>query len=337
MAVKTRSDEAVFRSSDYRRLPLRPVACACCGGSDLHFATRGDRYFFGLETVVCNACGLIFTCPRPEDGWFEDFYRLHYRRFYESTSVPDSAYLCQESIQHRHARTLSRLAPHLGDTGTLLDMGCAEGTFLYLFGQRFARWRLLGIEPSEEFSAFAREHYGIEGVVTGDLKEVANWEEDTLDLVVASHVLEHLLDPNVFFRTAHHLLKPGALLSLEVPDAEGQRRGVQNLHVAHVYHFSERSLGNFLTKHGFEVVWARKGEERPHPWTIQLLARTTEAPPENWTPPPVDAVAVARAFASLCRSSPGSLLLRRLKQRRRERMAGGRQQSAVEALVNRNA
>jgi SAM-dependent methyltransferase len=319
-AMKTRADESCFRSTDYARLPKQAVACACCGGADVLPAARGDRYFFGLETVACRACGLIFTSPRPDDAWFEEFYRLHYRRFYESMPAPDATYVLRDAIQLRHHHTLSLLAPHLADRGTLLDIGCAEGTFLHLFGQRFPQWELQGVEPSESFSAFAREHYGLSGVRTGHLKTIEDGCDSSLDLIVASHLLEHVLDPNAFFRTAHRLLRNDGLLSIEVPDAEGQKRGIQNLHIAHVYHFSERTLGHFLAKHGFARVWSRKGVEKPHPWTLHVLARKEGAPPDDWSPPSADADEVARAFARLCRSSAGSILLRRWKHLRRERM-----------------
>lgn len=309
----------VFRSADYARLPKRPVPCACCGSEERLLAVHGDRYFFGLETVVCAVCGLLFTSPRPDDAWFDTFYRLHYRRFYKSVTVPDPAYVARDLIQVRHRRTVGMLAPHLGEEGVVLDIGCAEGTFLRLFGQQFPRWRLTGVEPSESFSAFARSHYGLEGVVTGCIEMLDDREPGSLDLVTASHVLEHLLDPNRFFMTARRLLRDDGLLFTEVPDAEGKRRGIWNLHIAHVYHFSERTLANFLAKHGFAVVWFRKGEEAPHPWTLQVLARKEPMLPQAWSPPPADAVGIARAFARHCRSSPVSLLARRLRQWRQER------------------
>jgi 2-polyprenyl-3-methyl-5-hydroxy-6-metoxy-1,4-benzoquinol methylase len=308
-----------FQSADFARLLKRAVPCACCGGEDLLQVTTGDRYFFGIETVVCRACGFLFTSPRPDDEWFAEFYRLHYRRYYKSVAAPDAEYVRSDLIQVRHRRTLGLLAPHLGSDGTVLDVGCAEGTFLHLFSARFAGWELRGVEPSEAFSRFAREHYGLTGVITGLVDALEEQESDRLDLVTASHVLEHLLDPNGFFCTARRLLRRDGLLFLEVPDAEGKRRGIHNLHIAHVTHFSERTLGNFLAKHGFKALWFHKGEEEPHPWTLQVLARKEGEPPSVWAPPPADADAIATAFASLCRSSAGTLLLRRLKQRRRER------------------
>src|SRR5262245_52749317 len=101
----------------YAQVPKKNVLCACCGSSSHRLAVRGDRYHFGLETVVCTACGLIFTNPRPEDSWFEKFYRFDYRKFYEEVEIPDEDYIKQDWIAGRHQRNLDFISSWLQPSG----------------------------------------------------------------------------------------------------------------------------------------------------------------------------------------------------------------------------
>ncbi len=291
----------IFQPRDYQKLAKREILCACCGSGSCIEAFSGDRYNFGLRTTVCRKCGLIFTNPRPDKEWFEDFYRHHYRQFYENVSIPDEAYLSRDFIRGRHSRNVEFLSRFLPDSGSLIDIGCAEGTFLHLFLQRFPRWKVWGIEPSEDFSAFAKSYYQIDSIINGSIEDLHNYNLNRFDIITASHVLEHLLDPNIIFIEARNLLKKNGLLFIDVPDIESNSRGIGNLHIAHVYHFSERTLSNFLHKHGFRLVMSCKGREAQVPWTFQIIGQKLPHPPKHWQPPPIHGKQVARAFRMYCK------------------------------------
>jgi SAM-dependent methyltransferase len=170
--------------------------------------------------------------------------------------------------------------------GALLDVGCAEGTFLHLFQKAFSDWQIQGIEPSPSFSEFARRHYGLRTVRTTTFEELDFLPEQSFSLVTVNHVLEHLLDPNFLF--------------IDVPDSEGVAAGLWRLHIGHVYHFTEHSLKNLLCKHGFTHLATARGDEKPKPWTLQVLAYMNQQLPSNWQPAAVDDSAIARNFARLC-------------------------------------
>ena len=298
----------------YGALPKLEIPCACCGGRIFRIATRGDRYGFGLTTVVCKQCGLIFTNPRPSDEWFKEFYRDHYRKYYEDVAEPDDAYLSREWIQGRHRRNVKFLQTLVPRTGALLDVGCAEGTFLHLFQEAFPQWQIQGIEPSSSFSQFARQHYGLSTVRTTTFEELDALPDHSFGLITVNHVLEHLLDPNFLFSRVRRLLAPDGLLFIDVPDSEGTAAGLWRLHIGHVYHFTEPTLRNFLAKHGFDHVATARGDENPRPWTLQVLARVGPRLPSNWQAAAVDDGAIARNFARLCHRTFYKRMRRRLSR-----------------------
>ncbi len=288
-------------AAHYQGVSKTDVPCAGCGSTESLPACRGDRYGMGIRTVVCACCGLIFTSPRPAAEWFSDFYRNHYRQFYKKVSRPDEAWVERPWIEGRHRRNVEFLAPYLAESGMALDAGCSEGTFLAFLQEQCPGWTVHGVETNAEFAEFARSYYGLQNITIGEIEELVERSPEQFDFVAANHVLEHLLDPALFLGTVRGLLKPGGLLFLDVPDAEGEKPGVWNLHVAHVYHFSAATLGNLLRRHGFEIVTWKKGEETPHPWTLRVLARQGEAGaelPRDGEAQPVDAEAIARAFAA---------------------------------------
>jgi len=76
-------------------------------------------------------------------------------------------------------------------------------------------FHLLGVEYQPEAAEVARRR-GVT-VWAGDLDD-ADISEQTVDLIVMEHVLEHVSDPVVTLRLVHSFLKPGGLLLGETPN-----------------------------------------------------------------------------------------------------------------------
>ena len=206
---------------DYSAVEKVFIPCACCGSKEFFPAFTGDRHGLGLQTVVCKTCGLIFTNPRPSPEWFEEFYSLHYRKFYESVEKPDSDYLLRDWVTGRHSRNAAFLEKYLPKVGKLFDIGCAEGTFMHEFIKRFKDWDVEGLEPSIDLSNFARQHYSLSKVRTGSVRELNAFFKNHYDLITLNHVLEHMLNPGELLQEIHSLLRPNGILFVDVPDAEG--------------------------------------------------------------------------------------------------------------------
>jgi SAM-dependent methyltransferase len=106
--------------------------------------------------------------------------------------------------------------------GTLLDVGCGDGTFLATMAKR--GWKVTGIDFDPLAVEAARTRYGLDVHVgtVGTLVE----QRRQFDVVTASHVLEHVPDPIEFLSQCRHLLRPGGCLVLKTPNAEsfGHRR-----------------------------------------------------------------------------------------------------------------
>ena len=115
-----------------------------------------------------------------------------------------------------HRQTYAFIQRHARPPGRLLDLGCGDGTVLWL--ARRDGWDVRGVELFPEQTALLRERLGLE-VETSDLTAYRGTPE-SWDVVVLRHVLEHLPDPVAMLRRTRVLLKPGAVAVLEFPNID---------------------------------------------------------------------------------------------------------------------
>ncbi len=136
--------------------------------------------------------------------------------------------------------------------GTLLDVGCGDGSFLALAEQ--CGWRVQGLEPDPKAAAAAAQR-GLQ-IVQGGL-ECLRGHSDVFDVITLSHVIEHVHDPLQTLQACHRLLKPGGRLWLETPNVNsmGHRlfgknwRGLEA--PRHLVLFSQQALVHALEQAGF--------------------------------------------------------------------------------------
>jgi SAM-dependent methyltransferase len=134
---------------------------------------------------------------------------------------------------------------HVRPTDTVVDFGCGAGLMLE---QLNAAVRI-GIEPNEH----ARMEADARGVRV--LPSTADVPDESVDVVVSNHALEHALEPAAELRELRRILKRGGRLVLWLPldDWRVQRntRVVDTNH--HLYTWTPLLLRNLLEEVGFDV------------------------------------------------------------------------------------
>ncbi len=130
-------------------------------------------------------------------GWRKEalrgrFYPPHFRGMYDRL---------QDTIDQ-----------YIQPTDVVLDAGCGSGR---VFQHRLAGRvrRVVGVDVTDELRANAN----IDDAVTGDLRALP-LRDAQFDLVVMSHVAEHLTEPESVFRELARVLGPGGRLLLLTPN-----------------------------------------------------------------------------------------------------------------------
>lgn len=203
------------------------------------FSTLGRN-----RVVVCRGCRLFYVNPVPERE------ALHAR-------VEESDFYTEDQLRkveffRRRAEALLGRVEALVQGRRVLDVGCAIGTELVVARER--GWEGVGLELSRASVRIARE----QGL---DVREVpleeSGFPAGHFDLVTLNHVLEHVPEPGPFLRAARRVLAPGGLLFVAVPNVNAWIRFVRGERYAwtfqddHFVHYSTRTLGRVLGKHGF--------------------------------------------------------------------------------------
>jgi 2-polyprenyl-3-methyl-5-hydroxy-6-metoxy-1,4-benzoquinol methylase len=219
--------------------PTRPASgaatCALCGararrllvtGYD-RLVARPGRYPYWR----CASCGLVARSPMPAAAEIEHLYpsdyharietwtrnldkpvnRLAVACFYgvDSVATPRPVRALFRALSGRILRGL--VEPH-GDN-RLLDVGCGGGNTLAVY-QRLG-WDAHGIEPHPDAAARCRASGLL--VHEGTVFDAPFGAE--FDVVLLSHVIEHVLEPIAVLRRASEFLAPGGRMILLTPNA----------------------------------------------------------------------------------------------------------------------
>jgi SAM-dependent methyltransferase len=193
------------------------VACYGCG-------QRGGRALVDAQDdltgkpgtfhfVTCESCGLVFQNPRVSLDHIREFYDDEYIAHRKTNWGLMNKAFDRAMIQLDAAkdRIVSRYVG-LNTSSAVLDVGCGVGTFLQRVRQRYGA-AVTGVDF---------KHLSSHPALQGTEFHCALFYEAALadrrfDVVTMWHFLEHDYDPMRSLRTAHHVLKPGGHLVVEVP------------------------------------------------------------------------------------------------------------------------
>jgi SAM-dependent methyltransferase len=171
------------------------------------------------------------------------------REFYEQPGVPIS------SGADRARRQLRMLAGLLRDkpgTRRIVDIGCGDGAATSLIADWGPDHHVIGIDWSTRAVGRARE-YGFDLISAGVDPPGLPIASGTIDVVVMSELIEHLVDTDAALAEAWRVLRPGGALLLSTPNlAAWYNRVLVAVGVQPV--FSEVSLRGIYGRPGSQVV-----------------------------------------------------------------------------------
>ncbi len=159
----------------------------------------------------------------------------------------------------------------------IADFGCGPGALLQAFAKYYPEASLYGADFNPRHS-FERIHY--QHADLNHLPSQPLWEAQ-MDLVCASHTLEHVLDPAAFLRALAKQLGPQGHIFIEVPDFTENLPtsliGQANLiNLQHIHYFTRDSLHAFAARAGLTVVKERQLRTGYIP-RLQVLLKSQQA------------------------------------------------------------
>lgn len=256
---------------------LESVPCPLCGGASFTALAWTDRYDMDLQTAGCNGCGLVMTNPQPTARSLDEFYQHHYRRYYQKTDAPDLAYIREYRKDERAAHTAQFLLGQglIPASAQVLDIGASEGCILKAIRDLEPGTRRVAVEPNPSFGAFAVSHAGCTLHASVEALQAAP-PAQPFDLIVINHVYEHVKHPAQFLAGLRPLLAGNGRIYIDVPDIT-EYKGLESLHVAHLYHFSPDPLRRAAACSGYAVEHLDRHLPLLHPPSLRCVLRADPA------------------------------------------------------------
>jgi 2-polyprenyl-3-methyl-5-hydroxy-6-metoxy-1,4-benzoquinol methylase len=230
--------------------------CDLCGHDESHLISRQDRRGLPLDTVLCGRCGLVSHRVIPSESELQAFYAGEYRRSYHDEVTPSVRRIMR--AWRRAGHLLHRLRPHLKRDDHILEVGAGIGCGVKRL--LMEGYRVTGIEPDTGFQAFARNVL-LAPLENGTLEDLL--PEPRYDVVILSHVIEHLSSPLTSLSRVHDMLRPGGRVYLECPNLDAPFAPPHRLyHPAHLHNFTPTTLAALVAKSGFKpLTWLKSGKQ----------------------------------------------------------------------------
>ncbi len=186
---------------------------------------------------------------------------------------------------------------------TIVDFGCGEGKLLAAAKDIAKQSKLIGIDFNDRFSQQDITYMAFD---LNDLSQLSNhlWP-DGIDLAMASHVLEHVIDPVSFLAELKARLSPHGKIFIEVPDFtlrhDEKSIGMSNLvNLQHIHYYTRDSLAFAAKQAGLTIVKQAQMTTGYIP-RLQMLLELHNASLEEQVPSLFDAADVILHYQSCCR------------------------------------
>lgn len=204
-----------------------------------------ERY----KVLQCDTNEIAFLDPFPSI----DYTTGEYRELVNKSSEIETYLGEHDRLQPAHLNLIRGL---LERGNSIADCGCGGGSLLdFLSGMA---GKTVAIEPLSEFhdSLRSRGHAPYKSIKSA----ISEGQEETIDLALSFHVIEHTEDPIDYLEDIYRLLKPGGKAYVHTPNLNDILMKVAfdkfapfNFRTQHNYYFTEKSLCWMSEKAGFSV------------------------------------------------------------------------------------
>lgn len=234
-------------------------SCLCLNESpdrDIVISEK-DRYGFPVPSLLCSKCGIIRSGHVFDEFSNSDFYKNEYRSIYVGSKIPPLHFFDNQTVRGRELFAFwKKVLPEV-KLSNVFEVGCGAGGILQPFADSGVK--CAGNDYDIQYLDFGRSK-GFDLNYGNYYDFVAN---NSADLIILSHVMEHFLDPIHEMQNIVSKIRPGGYLLVEVPGIfyidKSYYSPILYLQNAHVFSYYYDYLYIFFQQLGLEVV---TGNER---------------------------------------------------------------------------
>jgi ADP-heptose:LPS heptosyltransferase/glycosyltransferase involved in cell wall biosynthesis/2-polyprenyl-3-methyl-5-hydroxy-6-metoxy-1,4-benzoquinol methylase len=234
------------------------IPCTLCGSADFVLTRVQD-------IVLCKVCGNVYLRHRMNRAAMEKYYSDVYAVNQPAAACPvrvprsrEEIDILDDCIGAQRRGVLAEIQSLLGvdlKGKSLIDIGCGWGAFLH--NARNRGMKVMGFEFTRPNVEFGRNVLGID--IRPQQFIEADIPENSIDMIVMNHSLEHVPYPFEFLEKIDYVLRPGGVFFCMVPNFESLCSDVLREKWAwierdwHYTHFTPMTLKDTLAQTGFYI------------------------------------------------------------------------------------
>jgi len=211
------------------------------------------KSYLKLGVFYCEKCGL-YSVGKSEDEIKERITELYEGEFW-GTTIEDAidANFTDIDSQGKKRNWVSQYSyckPYLEDKKNILEIGAGAGYALIWFEEE--GYKVTGIEPDPKNVELINKRLNQGKCIAGYVEEIDL--DVKFEIIWMSHVLEHLIRPDLFLEKIKKNLKKDGIFFIEVPDCGNEKTFHDSLLNPHTFHFSKTTLTKLVERIGFKVI-----------------------------------------------------------------------------------
>ena len=240
------------------------IICALCGknqqvkilypttfnGKEISNSTYSARRLpdrIHYRILKCERCSLVFSSPIFPAKKLVEFYRESLCNYEDQ--IP---YLIKTYFE-----IIKKLKKDLPKNPKVLEVGCGNGFFLKALTDSGFTKNVFGVEPSSKMALEADS--SLRSKIKVNFFKSNLYVENSFDLVLCFHTLDHLFDPREFIKGAYSLLKKNGYIVIVVHDTQGLSVKIFGeksaiFDIEHIYLFNKKTLRKIFELNRFKVI-----------------------------------------------------------------------------------
>lgn len=184
------------------------------------------------------------------DGFYEQFW---------ADSLYQQAYAFDSAVRDRYP-AIKKVWGEMRQAGKVLDYGCGNGVLTYWLWSNGFGMEIMGVDVSQTGVNNAQKSFARDGLVFDTIDALNDLAPHCFDVVVSSHVLEHIDQPEVVLAS---IAEKAEWLVLEVPlekciwpDLVARLKGKSRKDnpLGHVNFWSKATFNQLLKNSGLLVI-----------------------------------------------------------------------------------
>lgn len=233
--------------------------CLICDDNDhiifvdnyIHQFEEDKKYFDDAKLYKCNACDFTFVNPMPDEKKLDYFYK----KIYSSNIRPPYFALEDSDVQKSHFLKDKNLSYLIYLTSlidfkkieNIYDFGCSNGDIGHALKKKFTQLQLHCSE-TDEFCKNILNERGYKNY--DDLNTI----DKKFDLIIATHVLEHVTNINDLLKKFKNILNQEGYIFFEVPNCPKEYWENRIYDGAHLLFYTKKSIERIVKLHSLEFV-----------------------------------------------------------------------------------